>query len=507
MAELAYTSPIEDLSVDGLVRCVFDLDGLTEEIVYDQYPVAQNGTVFDLSKDFILLDECRERISFSRLNPLLLNHVKAYIADSLPRLAQQTISSRFSLFCTVFKDLNAEPDLTESIKNVYITIMKPGGKFNNRPTDKSSLREFYRYCSDEELPFFDEDFLDYYLEQLTFGSDPNKGRDVLTPMKNRGCLTFKENREWQKAIKALDLNSLSQIELHGFIGLRIAQVTGARSIQVRNLRVGHFGRNAAGYYLDIPRAKQRGKSKRKALKRRLITTSLGREIEFHIEKMRMEDSEPVDSKTPLIPTLSKRGRTSTLTRLATSCDSYNRRTKLCVARLGLDFVVTNRRLRKTFCTALISQGTALKVVAELMDHQDLQQLQVYYRQTKEIARKLGQIFAQEYSDVLDAFQGKLIEKGEQSQDGQLLFAENRDMELCDIGSCGSDKLCMKSPPLSCYSCSSAELFEDADHKSVMERFISNSKATFGEQHASAFLESEEFIAMQQVVNMLEDQDE
>ena len=487
--------------VEGLLVNRIQVDDEEYQIVYDPHPISQRGDNYDLTCNRIVLQDEHVGLNFEKLPDALRPHILSYVSYSLSRNAEVTIANKFFLLVSLFRGLDADDDIEDAIKQRCIAALTKGSENEIDIPAKSMLRTFYRFAIDENMPYFDEDFLEYYLEHLIFGSDPRKGMDVLIEMKNRGCLTVKENRTFRRAVHNVDKEAMSMKELQGFISLRIAQVTGARDVQVRNLKVKHVGQEEGHYYLDIPRAKQRGANKRKQLKRRLVTPKLAGQIQYLIERMKRSSKKTVMDEDHLISNLTNSGQY--YTNRKTTGPVYRHRIIACREFLRLDFKVTNRRLRKTFCTTLVAQGRPLKVIAELMDHQDLQQLQVYYRQTKNIAKKLGDIFKKEFSDVLDAFEGKVVHRGEESQEGQLIFADIKDMGLCDIGSCGSGTPCSKSPPLSCYSCSSVELFEDADHQSVMDQFIANATETFGEIHAKILLESDELLGLRQAIKQIE----
>ena len=96
----------------------------------------------------------------------------------------------------------------------------------------------------------------------------------------------------------------------------------------------------------------------------------------------------------------------------------------------------------------------MTVVAELMDHSDLQQLDVYYRQSHNVAKKLDDILRSQAIDIIDVFAGKVVTPDYASQRGQGIFAPSKNLNLVKIGSCGSTTPCSLQPPLSCYNCSS-----------------------------------------------------
>jgi hypothetical protein len=67
----------------------------------------------------------------------------------------------------------------------------------------------------------------------------------------------------------------------------------------------------------------------------------------------------------------------------------------------------------------------MSVVAELMDHSDLQQLEVYYRQSHTVAKKLDDVLRSEAMDILDAFAGKVVTPDNASKRGQGIFAPSK----------------------------------------------------------------------------------
>jgi len=479
-----------------IVTIEYQQEDETWSIAYDAYPVAQSGHIYDLTKDKIILKENRTPINFKLLPSEIYHHCLAFISYCLPRMAEQTVFNRIQLLFRSLK-FNTDRDLEEQIKEIYKQIVQSK---KIPPESKSMMRTFYGYACQEDLPYFDEDFYDFYLCEIQFGSNPNKGLDVLIPIENKGCLTAKENRVFHKKIKNVDCKTLPIMALQGFIGLRTAQLTAARDVQVRNLKVKHFNKKNGQYSLDIPRAKQRGKSKRKSLKRRLITNKLGMQIECLINEIKSHGVKDIKEHYLLFTLESSRSKKITNKNL--TADLYRSRVKAICNYLGLEFIVTNRRLRKTLCTTLVAQGTSLKVIAEIMDHSDLQQLEIYYCQTQLIAKKINTVLLEEFSELIDIFKGIVIHKGQETQPGQLIFAETKDAKLYEIGSCGRGKPCALSPPLSCYSCPSVELFEDADHGAVLDVFTHNIKNVFGEAHAIKLLENDDYLALGAVVKKI-----
>jgi Site-specific recombinase XerD len=484
------------ISFDHYIKVTFE--STFGEIVYDPYPISDNGQQLDLTKNKCHLLPERILLNFELIHPFLREHTKAWISFACKKYAHVSLSNHFNLLKTFqFDDINNEAEIAESIERQICTTMES----EKSSRVKSILRMIYGWFVEEKCPFFDEDFYDLYLDALKFGTDEGKGKDVIMELPNRGPLTLREQRLFRAAMTNIQPHTLSLINLHGMTALKIGQVLGARDIQVIKMQFKHIGMSEDGApFLLVPRAKQRGHKNNNKQKKRAITKQLFELLSSLKDRYTELLGQVVDDEWPILCTLTATGLP--INKPLTS-DLFQMRRLSFEAILGLDFKVTNRRLRKTFCTQLIAKGTPLTVVAELMDHTDLQQLEVYYRQTHHIAKKLNEVLKAQASEILDVFEGKVIAPQDASQLGQEIFAPTQDKKLHLIGSCSSKKLCSLNPPLSCYGCSSVELFEDADHKGVVEHYLEETKNVFGEKHAIEILQHDDFLAAAKLVQMIE----
>lgn len=485
------------VSEDRLLKASFP--SIDEEIVYDPYPITETGQHLDLTQDKCQLVPERCLLNFESIHPYLREHVKAWVSYACKKYANNSIYNHIQWMKFFKFDEEASREaVAESIEKQVRELMEGDAS----STIKSALRLIYGWFVEEQFPFFDEDFFDLYLDTLKFGTDEGKGKDVLMEMANRGPLTISEQRVFKEALAKVDPTKLSLIELQGMVGLKFGQVLGARDTQVIKIQFKHVGVSDDGKpYLLLPRAKQRGYKNNNKYKKRPITHSLNNLISAL--KSRYEDAsgEKRTGEDYLLCCFNPSYGIPNKLRLTSGI--YMTRRLAFERALGLKFKVTNRRLRKTFCTQLIAKGTPLKVVAELMDHSDLQQLEVYYRHTHHIARKLNDVLRAEASDLLDAFAGKVVAPEDASQSGQQIFAPTSDQKLHLIGSCGSATPCSLNPPLSCYGCSSLEAFEDADHKGVVDNLVEETNNLFGESHAVEILQHKDFLAATKFVQMLE----
>jgi hypothetical protein len=476
-------------------------ESIDRVVVYDPFPVSQSGQLLDLTQTKCKLLPERVLLNFELVDPLLREHAKAWVSFACKKYANISISNHFNVIkaLTISDSSGDEESIQEQIDQQVRDFMQS----DQGSSKKSVLRTMYGWFVDEGFPFFDDDFFDLYLDVLRFGSDDGKGKDVIMNLPNRGPLTLKEQGIFRDAMKSVHIANLTIAELQGMVALKIGQVLGARDIQVIKLKFRDIAINEDGTpFMNIPRAKQRGYKRNNQYKKRPITKSLFELITLLKQRYESSLGEQIEGGWPLICNLT--ARSGKPRNINASRHIFQGRRLAFENVLSLGFKVTNRRLRKTFCTQLIAKGTPLKVVAELMDHTDLQQLEVYYRHTHHIAKKLNDVLKLEAKDIIDAFAGKVVSSEAVSQAGQQIFAPMKDQKLHLIGSCASKTPCSLNPPLSCYGCASLEAFDDVDHKSVVESFVSEAKETFGEGHAIEILKHKDYLAASKFVQQLED---
>ncbi|MGL6535457.1 hypothetical protein ACSZN5_22215, partial [Aeromonas caviae] len=119
-------------------------------------------------------------------------------------------------------------DIAEKIQEIYRELLSS----ERSPSTKSALRILYKWCVEEGLPHFDEDFYDYYLASIKFGTAEGKGLDVIMEIPDRGPLTIKEERIFISTLNSVLPETLTTHELQGLVSLKCAQVLGMRNIQV-----------------------------------------------------------------------------------------------------------------------------------------------------------------------------------------------------------------------------------------------------------------------------------
>jgi hypothetical protein len=333
------------LSQERLTSVSFEFSDC--EFVYDPYPTTQNGQQLDLTQSKLHLLPERTSINFDLISPLLREHFKAWLSYACKSYANNSIENHFRLFKKLIlkETLRNEGDISERIDEQIRDFMES----NLDVSRKSVLRTIYGWFVEEGLPFFDEDFFDLYLDTLKFGSSEGKGKDVIMEMANRGPLTLREQRLFREKMANTNTQALQITELQGMVALKLGQVLGARDTQVIKLKFKNVGmeENKAPF-IHLPRAKQRGHRNNNQYKKRAITKSLFDLIMRLKEQYQQAIHKPISDEYYVLNTLTQRGGRATEKRVTKN--TFQKRRLAFESHMGLGFKVTNRRLRKTFCT-------------------------------------------------------------------------------------------------------------------------------------------------------------
>ncbi len=243
-----------------------------QQFSYDPYPTSQSGQQLDLTQDKLVLVPERETIFFNKIPHQLREHARAWMSYACHIYSNYALSSHHHVWRQLeIPEGTSEEDIAESIQEIYRNLMT---KVNQSST-KSILRIIYRWCVEEELPYFDEDFYDYYLASLRFGTDEGRGLDVIMEIPDRGPLTIKEERIFISTLNSVSPETLNTHALQGLVSLKCSQVLGIRSIQVIKLTFSDLQISDKGVFtLRVLRAKQRGRANNDVYKIRPITKTL-----------------------------------------------------------------------------------------------------------------------------------------------------------------------------------------------------------------------------------------
>lgn len=162
--------------------------------------------------------------------------------------------------------------------------------------------------------------------------------------------------------------------------------------------------------------------------------------------------------------------------------AWARTADLISPRTGKRLVLNPRRFRYTLPTRMAFAGASREQIAEILDHADLQNVEVYIEAA---ARGLEEIDeALENSDFdpfMRRFEGKVVRREDptpfpntekQTIPGSIPQIPTAPFPLGAIGWCGRDArkdgLCSLAPPLSCYLCDKFAAFDVAPHAEIAD---------------------------------------
>lgn len=142
-----------------------------------------------------------------------------------------------------------------------------------------------------------------------------------------------------------------------------------------------------------------------------------------------------------------------------------------------------RRLRYTLATNLVKDGASQRQLAQILDHTDLQHVQVYFDLAGDIVEVLDRALLGPYAQMLRFFNGdfiapgqKAINEGDVGKHIPFTYVENA--PDIDLGVCGKHSLCALHPPYSCYKCPKFQAYLEADHQAVLEYLLNEREHKF-----------------------------
>lgn len=145
--------------------------------------------------------------------------------------------------------------------------------------------------------------------------------------------------------------------------------------------------------------------------------------------------------------------------------------------------LTPRRLRYTLATNLVRDGASQRQLAQILDHTDVQHVQVYFDLAGDIVELLDKALIGPYSQMLQFFKGNFIMPGhealnEDDEGKHIPFFQAGDTSDVDLGVCGKHSLCSLHPPYSCYKCPKFQAYINADHQSVLTYLLDEREKKF-----------------------------
>lgn len=320
-----------------------------------------------------------------------------------------------------------------------------------------------------------------YLAATRIRGNP-KGVAVATMDPRTGPLTDLELESLVDALTAAF--AAGGVALYDYCATFLFVLIAPRPIQVAALKIRDLVASTArdgstSYILRVPRAKTRVAAARVEMKERPLPPQVGELLQQHVEETTRSFREllpdPLDA--PMFPGaealrvaapgfLFHQSSLTLAVRVRKTLASIAPRSE----RLDGPMPLTPVRFRRTLGTRLRAEGHELKVIAEVLDHVDLQNVTVYSGLTPQIYERISKKTAFALAPMVRAFQGTLTSSLD--PDDRRITDPRLDASMRQpVGCCGTSRTCGFAAPVACYTCRSFRPWVDGPHEAILARLL------------------------------------
>ncbi|MDR2892038.1 MAG: site-specific integrase [Deltaproteobacteria bacterium] len=336
-----------------------------------------------------------------------------------------------------------------------------------------------------ELPGVSQDCL-ALLEQLRI-KGCTKGEAVLTHDPEHGAFTA---LEYQSLLSGLNTAyETGEMEREDFLLAWLCLTLGQRPIQFAGLKLCDFHifvgeNNEQEYFLDIPRAKQRHQLARESFATRPIDPTIGEILAEHIESLRNSFKGLLDDpeQAPMFPAARASQEMSkgfefhrTSTTISLKIKQILSTLRVHSERTGDYLNITPTRARRSLGSRAAAEGHGELVIAELLDHTDIQNVGVYVQALPDMLERLNEALAFQLAPRLQAFAGVLIDHKTQAKKRDRLFICSPHSDFKPVGQCGRHDFCQSFAPIACYTCINFQAWMDGPHASILTYLLKERK--------------------------------
>jgi integrase len=313
--------------------------------------------------------------------------------------------------------------------------------------------------------------------------DPNEG-----PLTDNELLAFNEGvvRAFEQA--KIKLSELALCLLLSHTGRRPKQITHTKICDLDGTKVNKKGEPM--FLIHIPRAKQRGEVFRDSFKTFAMTLELWavlaaqrKDVIASIERLLGYELQEADRATlPLFPDMGAFEGIKSVTELRSllatdslhlESDKVTTTLKMVVTATGITSERTGElmelvatRFRYTKGTRAAREGFGRMVIAELLDHTDTQNVDVYTQNVPEHAHALNKAMALQLAPYAQAFQGVLVDRESDAKRGDDLASRIK-FKGQNTATCGQYGFCGANAPIPCYTCQHFQPWLEGPHEEVL----------------------------------------
>lgn len=376
----------------------------------------------------------------------------------------------------------------------------------------STLSGFFRKWNALKLPGVTDNAVKL-LDELTLKGNA-KGESVLTMDPIMGPFTDIERNSLYA--KLSDSYIKQEIKIGDYLLCALFMFLGQRPIQYALLKVCDIAlendEKSLTYILKIPRAKQRDTLPRQTFKERVLVPQIGKQLYNYSKAIENEFrgklSDP--SQAPLFPRDSMDLNSLDGFVYHQTSDMLSARIKHVYSNLnvksertGKPLYISPVRFRRTLGTQAAAEGHAPLVIAELLDHSDLQNVGVYVASSPEIIERIDRAVAMRLAPLAQAFSGALVDSVSEhnASPGQKIVAPKFASNFKPVGSCGQFGFCAFAAPIACYTCSNFRAWLDGPHEAILDFLIAERERLMKTDIRIASVNDRTILAVAQVVEM------
>ncbi|WFU89065.1 site-specific integrase [Rhizobium sp. CC1099] len=319
-----------------------------------------------------------------------------------------------------------------------------------------------------------------YLDSSTIRGNI-KGTSIRTRNPNQGAFSDTELLAIQSSLN--NAYARGEISIDGFAIVWLFLAYGCRPIQIASMKEMDLvvSENSEGkaYALRIPRGKQRGRGHRDLFNARYCSKQIGVLLERVIERNahRRAESNLAQGDAPMF-WAREQGELPELPYHRTSRSIGQ--TVLQATRRLSGLKGNSKRFRITLAQRAVDDGKDKWTVAELLDHSDTQNVEVYFEASPAMVLRLDRHLAMELAPIAQAFAGVVVETEEEARRGGDRTSRIYDRTLVDnitdpLGTCGQMSFCGLAAPFACYTCRHFQPWIDGPHEEFMAAMIADRK--------------------------------
>ena len=350
-----------------------------------------------------------------------------------------------------------------------------------------------------------------YLGDAVIPGNP-KGNDVRLRDPERGAFTTVELEGLNAALNdgfvegTVNLPDYALCHVMLAFGPRPRQIA---ALKERDLIVATAKDGTKVYSLKIPRAKQRGELTRGSFKLRPCDKRLGEllgRLLISNQEAKAGDCGVADGDWPLF-IAGQPGEVDGFAYHRTAAE-VGQRIQHTFERVA-PLHANSKRFRHTLAKRAHDDGASIYVIAELLDHTDIQNAKVYTEGSPDIIDRLNRNMAMELAPVAQAFAGLLITRddiearrsgpGKRIHDRALPDGRGSD----PLGNCGLHGFCGLARPLACYTCRNFRPWDDGPHDEVLSGLLEDRESQRAKGYAPRIfgLHDRTIVAVARVVQL------